>query len=610
MSHLVGPQLKVPLDPRNGGGVKCPVYMNFTMDECLTAMTCCNGVATCLYETNHLVKALDWAYEVDVLHKNARFAAKPLFDWEVFRPNPPCLEFHRQHLLGLVTASDVLLKLGNTGAAAYCRNVGNTIVCSLRSVMEQLSLRREVLSVGSVHTIMQFRHPDPTIYRSLEITNPELQVRGSWQRLKWADSSKVTSRMAHSCFIYKSRLYVCGGQKSGTFEVYRDIWCLDLVRMNGWRELPSYRRPFLNCPMVVYEGKAYLFRGSSTVDYLDLEREVWGRFQTHFVNARGKREQWPYSEDLTDFVAHAVNGKIYVFGGKYKRPLGCNFFAVLDLATKTWRHLSGTQDDLPLKPQYDEPGVRKNLGSWVSEKQDKIYIMYGMADRQEAAIFESEFASSDGFVYDDCWSWDIAQGKWQRERVVGNYPCPRAEMSVSYNQTTKQTIMFGGYSPALPYYVEGSQTCFGFNYFSDTFVLDHSVPGTPRWKQVITGSFPTYRAQGQLITDPATGRTYLFGGYTNTDWVPTGKADLTKSYGDVWQLRVDVPGGLFDEIDWEDERRSAQLGPWMACYSCGSVGVWKKCGGTCDGRVFFCTPNCQKEGWPQHKQKHGCRARR
>lgn len=56
MSHLVGPQLTVPLDPANGGGVKCPVYMNFTMDECLTAMTCCNGAAMNLFESDELVK--------------------------------------------------------------------------------------------------------------------------------------------------------------------------------------------------------------------------------------------------------------------------------------------------------------------------------------------------------------------------------------------------------------------------------------------------------------------------------------------------------------------------------------------------------------------------
>ncbi|KAI9062026.1 galactose oxidase [Trametes sanguinea] len=607
LTQLVGPRLKVPLEPTNGGGVVCPVYRKFTMKECLAAMTCCNGVARCLNETKEYLEALDWTIEVDVIHKNARFVAKPIFDWEPYHPSPPCLEFHHQRLLGLCTASDVFLALGNTGSAAYCRNVGNDLVNSLPSLTDKITLRREVLPRSAHIAVTQLRHPDPTTYRTLDVRYPELQVRGSWRRLKWADSSRLTSRMAHAAFIYKSRLYVCGGQRSGTVQVYHDMWCLDLVKMNGWRELPKYKEPFLNCQMVVVDKKAYLFRGFSTVDFFDLESERWGSMQTRFVDASGKTEKWPYSKGLTDYVMHAIDGKIYIFGGRYKRYIGSNLFAVLDVATRTWRHLSGTPDSAPMRPTYDEPGVRKNLASWVDEKGEKLYIMYGMADRQAAQMFNQECASSEGFAYDDCWSWDIKEERWQRERVSGNYPCPRAEMSVCYNPVTKQTVMFGGYNPALPYFVESSQVCFGFNYFSDTFVLDQAAP-TPRWKQVITPSFPTYRAQGQLLTDPATGRMYLFGGYTNTDWVPTRhtKPDLTRSYGDVWELRVDTPGGLFEEVDWEDERRCAQLGPWQACYKCGSVGFWKKCSGSCDGRVHYCTPNCQKEAWPEHKQKHNC----
>ncbi|KAI0330748.1 hypothetical protein GY45DRAFT_1353779 [Cubamyces sp. BRFM 1775] len=555
--------------------MRCLVYMKFTIDKCLTAMTCCNGVALCMHETNRYVEGLHWTVEVDVIHKNARFVAKPVFDWDPYLPSPPCLEFHRQQLLGLVTASDIFLKLGNTGMAAYCRDVGSDLLKALPSSVDELSLRREVLLISSV----------------VATKDPSLQLRGSWQRLRWADSTRLTGRMAHAAFIYKSiRLYVCGGPKSGTIQVYHDMWCLNLVKMNGWRELPEYKERFLNSQMAVHDRKAYLFRDFEIVDYFDLERERWGSHQ-----------KWPYTKSLTDYSVHAVNGKMYVFGGKYKRPIGCNFFVVLDIATRTWRHLSGTQDNAPLKPQYDEPGARSNHASWVDGKGEKIYLMYGMAD-------QTEFASSEGFVYDDGWSWDIKAERWQPERISGNNPCPRAEMSTCYNTVTDQAVMFGGYNPALPFYVEGSQVCFGFTYFSDTFVLDYREP-TPRWKQVITGSFPTYRAQAQLLTGPATGRMYLFGGYTNTGWVPTGnqKHDLTRSYGDVWGLRVDTPGSLFEEVDWEDERRTAQLGPWQACYSCGSVGVWKKCGGTCDGHVFFCTPNCQKEGWPEHRQKHACR---
>ena len=133
--------------------------------------------------------------------------------------------------------------------------------------------------------------------------------------------------------------------------------------------------------------------------------------------------------------------------------------------------------------------------------------------------------------------------------------------------------MFGGYNPALPYY-ESSGTCYGFHYFSDTFILDHSSP-SPLWRHVITRSFPTYRAQGQLVADSATGKMFLFGGYTNTSWVPAGK----HSYGDIWQLVVDVSGGLFEGVDWEDEKWCASMGPWQICYTCKTVGSHKKCGG-------------------------------
>ena len=147
------------------------------------------------------------------------------------------------------------------------------------------------------------------------------------------------------------------------------------------------------------------------------------------------------------------------------------------------------------------------------------------------------------------------------------------------NKKIDSTIMFGGYSPALPFYADiGAGVVYGYNYFADTFILDLSAPA-PRWRQVITPSFPTYRAQGQLLADPATGKMYLFGGYTNTDWVPAGKSEVTRSYGDIWQLVVDVPGGLFVGVDWEDEKRAAQLGPWQVCYMCNSVGIHKKCGG-------------------------------
>ena len=204
--------------------------------------------------------------------------------------------------------------------------------------------------------------------------------------------------------------------------------------MDGWRELPSYTHPFLNCQMAVHSGKAYLFRGLAAVDYFDLEHERWGRVSTHFLNARGGRAEWPYKETLADYgvCVVAARGTLYVFGGQYTRAIGCNLFAALDIARRTWTLLSGTPDSVPLLPQYDVPGPRKQHAMWADGAGERVYVMYGMADRQAADLYQEEFGSAEGFVYDDCWSWDVAKKQWRRERVAGNMPCPRAEMSTCY----------------------------------------------------------------------------------------------------------------------------------------------------------------------------------
>ncbi|KAF8804273.1 hypothetical protein BYT27DRAFT_6702741, partial [Phlegmacium glaucopus] len=73
------------------------------------------------------------------------------------------------------------------------------------------------------------------------------------------------------------------------------------------------------------------------------------------------------------------------------------------------------------------------------------------------------------------------------------------------------------------------------------------------------------------------------------------------------ELRIDLPGGHFEGVNIKDEERTAQLGPWQRCFTCGSAGQWQKCGGSCRGRAFFCDIECLKEGWREHRTAHQCR---
>ncbi|KAJ6460780.1 hypothetical protein DFH09DRAFT_1114568 [Mycena vulgaris] len=75
---------------------------------------------------------------------------------------------------------------------------------------------------------------------------------------------------------------------------------------------------------------------------------------------------------------------------------------------------------------------------------------------------------------------------------------------------------------------------------------------------------------------------------TKNDWsrvyIPTRIAKLIlRSFGDLWELRIDEPGGHFEEVGVEEEARSARAGPWQRCFSCAAAGPWKKWQGRVTG---------------------------
>jgi hypothetical protein len=187
--------------------------------------------------------------------------------------------------------------------------------------------------------------------------------------------------------------------------------------------------------MAVHKDKAYLFTGRVRVDYFDLTTHKWGAISTRFKkeSSSGKtaKERWLYpGSNLTDYTMQMISGRMYVFGGTHsKAAIGCNLLVVLDIETCEWTHLSGTVEP---KQDYSCPGPRKWPTSWVNKAQDTIYILHGMADRPAAKYMKEANAATDGHACEDFWSWNISNGKWKRERINGNPPCPRAEQAYTY----------------------------------------------------------------------------------------------------------------------------------------------------------------------------------
>lgn len=100
---------------------------------------------------------------------------------------------------------------------------------------------------------------------------------------------------------------------------------------------------------------------------------------------------------------------------------------------------------------------------------------------------------------------------------------------------------------------------------------------------------------------------------TNTSFSPSSRSASAQSFNDLWELCVDIPNGGFNEEDYEatSDPRFSKLGPWRICFTCGSIGRWPHCAGSCketeDQAASFCGDECQKQGWADHKRLNGCR---
>ncbi|KAJ7649949.1 hypothetical protein FB45DRAFT_886415 [Roridomyces roridus] len=579
-------------------------------------MACLNGAIECSRRLLDYETALLWLVEADLLEKSLRARADPVrFDWVPIDSTSSHYYFER--LTAHCLAAQVFFALGNTASAIQRLWLAYVMLESMPEDLESKISHHFYPLLGQ--DICALKHPDPETSASMSIEYPSLQQAGSWIKLNIRNGKAPTTRRHSATFAFNGHLYVLGGVKAIEGPHYHDFWALDLDTLI-WRRLPDFIAAEVVSQIVGYkmvphaDGRAFLFTGEPSLIWVfHIAQSRWQLLRTKFVPDEEMRE-WPYyRDDVSEFDAHCVGEKIYVFGGQHGGSIpGTDVLMELDIPSLQWRRLSGSS--VP-KPCPSTPGPRERFHSWVSKDQTHIFFMFGQSDRPTSAHLQDCHGAPPFFChpYDDLWSWNISQGRWKRERLPGNAPSPRAEMACTYNPILDKVIVFGGYSPAAPTCLEDFEgEPMAYTYYADTFVADVTPSGVPTtWKQVFTCGFPTYRASSTLITDSRTGKIFLFGGYKNTHFVPsksTGKGRPSLgSFLDLWQLRLDLPGGYFDGVDLEEEGRTAQVGPWQRCFTCGLTGPWKRCGGTCNGRVFFCDMACFKEGWREHKEKHECR---
>ncbi|KAJ7243080.1 hypothetical protein C8J57DRAFT_1367162 [Mycena rebaudengoi] len=568
--------------------------------ELVDMLACVNGSAESLTELREYKEALLWLGEVEVIVRNVQFRhtrEQPSFEWFDF--GLQMSEYYLERLRARVTSAKIFFILGNTGAGTHRKWSSITLLADMPKDLETAAIRKIRPQNPMGDPVFELRHPDPKLVAKLSVNDASLQVRGSWQKVVLQKNGGITSRMGSASFVYNGYLYVLGGEKYLSGPYYRDFWCLDLNAFDKWRPLPPYPVPTSVIPkvvgfsMVVGGDLAYLFTGGVRLDVFNLKTNTWSSIMTSFESS------WPYAQNqVTDYAMQCVRKKIYVFGGThFLSPVGCDLLMELDIETRRWKRLSGFAQ--PKTANYSRPGPRELAASWVGKDQNNIFFLYGIADRLAAKLHSQLHGAYTSYGHDDLWCWNIKAAQWAQKRLMGNTPSPRGEMACTYNAKLDKVIVFGGYSPTVISVFPDHNTPTAFSYYADTFMYgtdsDSDSQATASlckeatWKQVLTRGFPTYRAQAHMVSDPATGKTFLFGGYVNSEYVPSRSEEESRS------------------VDIEDEARTARVGPWQRCFNCGGSGPWKKCGGACKGQAFFCEPQCQRDGWKEHKLKHNCR---
>lgn len=168
------------------------------------------------------LKALIWLEECQIVYWNLRFSRAPRLygvcssnpysaelllnphhiDWGDWFPGD--LQFSVQYAKARAAAAAAFLSFGNTGTAVHRRYTA-TLMIPQDHQRREPAISRTILHRGGTQTLTTLRHPDPMMVHRHKITQPSLQLLGSWKKLKVNKGSCAGPgrRMSFSTFIWE-----------------------------------------------------------------------------------------------------------------------------------------------------------------------------------------------------------------------------------------------------------------------------------------------------------------------------------------------------------------------------------------------------------------------
>jgi hypothetical protein len=98
-------------------------------------------------------------------------------------------------------ASDILLDIGNTGTSVQRRWFGNIAANCMPSDLDT-ALVQKVVPNATLNNYLKLRHPEPKLVAKLTLQNQNLQIRGSWKKLRTKKGGNLPQRSGFARFVW------------------------------------------------------------------------------------------------------------------------------------------------------------------------------------------------------------------------------------------------------------------------------------------------------------------------------------------------------------------------------------------------------------------------
>jgi len=347
----------------------------------------------------------------------------------------------------------------------------------------------------------------------------------AWTRIDAPPPPSPAPRYLQSAAFDETRkvLVMFGGLSGVNLDPYpealQDLWEWDPVASTWTNRTPSGNKPTARAGAgMVFDSarnKFIIFGGRSTTNFDLADTWEWDPATGAFTD-RTQSGLAPVGRSQHSMVFEKSTGKVLLFGGGLVAPHRYDGISISLAFSETWEWDSTTGAWAQLAPAVAPSARYDSAMVWDSERSRAV--LFGGMQKEQASV--------DGISMNDIWEWDPAKSVWTERTATGDTPSQRHGHAMAYDPGRGLTVLAGGWDSD-----NGSSWPQGSG-LADVWDWD---PITGAWTQRLTGSesnLPPGRMYASLVADPGRSRLDLVAGLLG--FSDTGTLMLASA--ELWEL--------------------------------------------------------------------------